>query len=81
MSAIRIASNCTNCSELSNTSVCGIHHVAVSEKYTCESFNLRKSMDFQRQCNNCFHQGKSSCVYPGKQTAGMLCDHWSPTLN
>ena len=40
---IRLANNCSNCGNISEGSVCGIHDVKVNQNYTCDAFTMKAS--------------------------------------
>lgn len=76
--AIRLSQSCTNCAALSDSMMCNIHKVKVSDRYTCDQFT--KSVDFnaERDCTTCSRHGQESCAHPDKAAEGMLCTSWSP---
>lgn len=81
MSIIRLSSNCSNCSAVSDSAECTIHHVKINEHYTCDSFSWKTSLTDERQCGNCSRYGKSSCAHPSKASEDMLCSSWAPLPN
>ena len=38
MENLSLSNSCVNCENFTKTSLCGIHKIEVSEKYTCDSF-------------------------------------------
>ena len=73
--AIRLSTTCLNCSNLRNDSTCDIHEVKVSSNYTCDHFQMRSELDYDRQCTR---HGKDDCAHPEKAAPGMLCTSWAP---
>jgi len=42
MENLKISNSCVNCENLNRTlKTCGIHQVEVSEKYTCDAFEIQ----------------------------------------
>ena len=38
MENLNLSNSCINCENLLTNSLCGLHKIEVSEKYTCDSF-------------------------------------------
>lgn len=76
--AIRLSSTCLNCANLKNDASCKVHEVKVSSNYTCDQFELRADLDYDRECSNCARHGQDDCAHPEKAAAGMLCTSWAP---
>ena len=38
MKNLNLSNSCVNCENLITNSLCGLHKIEVSEKYTCDSF-------------------------------------------
>ena len=38
MENLNLSNSCVNCENLLTNSLCGLHKIEVSEKYTCDSF-------------------------------------------
>lgn len=77
--AIRFANNCSNCKNLIEGTFCSKHEVLVSQKYTCDLFDMRAELKNERSCSNCEKHGTSTCAHPTKAAPGMLCSSWAPT--
>ena len=75
---IRLANNCSNCGNISEGSVCGIHDVKVNQNYTCDAFTMKASLRDDRNCVTCLRYKTDSCANPQKAAAGMLCSQWAP---
>jgi len=81
MAVIRLSTNCTNCSELSDAQFCNIHQVKVNGNYTCDSFSPTSDFHAQRQCTSCVRYKTDSCAHPATAAEGMLCASWAPIAN
>ena len=77
--AIRFANNCSNCKNLIENTFCSKHEVLVSQKYTCDQFDMRMELKNERSCSNCHKHETSSCSHPTKAAPGMLCASWAPS--
>ena len=77
--AIRFANNCSNCKNLIEKTFCSKHEVLVSQKYTCDLFDMKAELKNERNCDNCKKQGTVTCAHPSKAAPGMLCASWAPT--
>ena len=75
---IRIGNSCLNCENFQLDHTCSIHHVKVSEKYTCNSFEMKKTIKNDASCLSCFRLESPSCAHPKKAAPEMLCSHWAP---
>ena len=42
--SIRIGNSCLNCENFQLDHTCSVHHVKVSEKYTCNSFEMKNEV-------------------------------------
>lgn len=77
--AIRFANNCSNCVNLVENAFCSKHEVLVSQKYTCDQFDMKAELKNERSCTNCNKHEASSCAHPSKAAPGMLCSSWAPS--
>jgi hypothetical protein len=77
--AIRFANNCSNCVNLVENAFCSKHEVLVSQKYTCDQFDMKAELKNERSCVNCNKHETSSCAHPSKAAPGMLCSSWAPS--
>jgi hypothetical protein len=77
--AIRFANNCSNCTNLVEKTFCSKHEVLVSQKYTCDLFNMKAELKNERSCSNCKKHETDSCAHPSKAAPGMMCASWAPT--
>ena len=41
MENLQLSNSCINCENLSTNSLCSLHNVEVSEKYTCTNFEVK----------------------------------------
>lgn len=78
--AIRLATNCSNCAELSDVT-CNVHKVEVDAHYTCDSFSKNLKEFFSRKCANCSRFQQESCAQPKSAAPEMLCTEWAPEMN
>ncbi|THD65841.1 hypothetical protein E7Z59_14775 [Robertkochia marina] len=76
--AIRLASNCTNCSNLKNDSLCTLHNIPVTGRHTCDSFMMRAEVKNVMQCLTCIRYHKEDCPHPKQAAPEMLCADWAP---
>ncbi|MDO6439115.1 hypothetical protein Q4534_16965 [Cyclobacterium sp. 1_MG-2023] len=76
--SIRLASNCSNCENLSSNGVCKVHGVKVNDSYTCDTFQMKAALKDNRNCDSCLKYETSDCANPQKAAPGMLCSHWAP---
>ena len=76
--AIKLAHNCSNCSQFTEGNYCSKHKVHISAKYTCDSFEMRAALKDERNCVSCTHYEESDCANPSKAAPGMLCASWAP---
>ena len=76
--AIRLASNCNNCENISGGSICAVHEVKVNQGYTCDSFEMGTALQNDRDCLNCIRYETDHCSNPQKAAKEMLCSHWAP---
>lgn len=77
--AIRFANNCSNCKNLIENTFCSKHEVLVSQKYTCDQFDMRMELKNERSCSNCHKHETANCAHPTKAAPGMLCASWAPS--
>ena len=42
MENLNLSNSCVNCENLLTNSLCGLHKIEVSEKYTCDSFENKQ---------------------------------------
>lgn len=78
--AIRLSTNCTNCSNMSSSFMCEVHKVKVSESYTCEKFSVKANVSMESDCTSCARLNEDSCPFPDKASKGMLCKSWAPAV-
>lgn len=76
--AIRLASNCVNCQNLVEGSRCSRHDIQVSEKHTCDSFNMKEALKMGVNCGSCSRFQTATCAHPEKASAEMTCSSWAP---
>jgi hypothetical protein len=76
--AIRLASNCVNCKNLAEDSLCSQHNIEVSEKHTCDSFTMKEALKSDVNCGTCSRFNRPSCAHPAKASAEMTCAKWAP---
>ncbi len=76
--AIKLAHNCSNCDQLKDGNFCLIHNVHVSDKYTCDSFEMKAALKDDRNCVTCSRYQDTDCANPTKAAPGMLCASWAP---
>ena len=50
----------------------------MNEKYTCNNFEMKKTMKNDLSCQNCVRLESTSCAHPKKAAPEMLCSHWAP---
>ena len=76
--SIRIGNSCLNCESFQLDHTCSVHHVKVSEKYTCNSFEMKSEVKNDPSCVSCVRLESSSCAHPKKAAPEMLCSQWAP---
>ncbi|WP_025741767.1 hypothetical protein [Aquimarina pacifica] len=76
--AIRLGNGCSNCANLKDNNLCGIHGVKVTSSYTCDSFEMKAVLKDDRNCETCLRYETSDCSNPQKAAPHMLCSHWAP---
>ena len=78
MAIIRLANSCNNCENILETGRCTVHGVKVSHSYTCDAFDMKASLQDDRNCLTCIRYETDNCANPQKAAPGMLCSHWAP---
>ncbi|MFL1897054.1 hypothetical protein ACJRPK_15225 [Aquimarina sp. 2-A2] len=76
--AIRLGNSCLNCSHLIEGEYCTTHQTTVSNRHTCDSFEMRASLKDDPNCTTCSRYQGPTCANPQKAAPGMLCSHWAP---
>lgn len=76
--AIRLANNCANCTNFSPEFTCMHHKVKVTEKHTCDHFNMQDALKNNQSCSTCSKYETSNCAHPDKAMPEMLCGSWAP---
>lgn len=76
--AIRLVNGCVNCANLSAEHNCTVHQTKVEEKYTCDSFDMRASLENELDCLDCSRHQTNSCPHPSKAGEDMLCTKFAP---
>ncbi|NQZ44814.1 MAG: hypothetical protein HRT65_10920 [Flavobacteriaceae bacterium] len=76
--SIRLATNCTNCTNFKNDNSCAQHNITVSERHTCDSFDMKAALKDNINCGTCSRFETTSCVHPAKAAPEMLCSSWAP---
>ena len=75
---IRLATNCTNCNNFNNDSTCAQHNIKVSERHTCDSFDMKDALKNNLNCGTCVRYQTATCAHPAQAAPEMLCSSWAP---
>ena len=75
---IRLATSCTNCTNFNNDHTCAQHDIKVSERHTCDSFDMKTALKDNMNCGTCSRFKTTTCAHPAKATTEMLCSSWAP---
>ncbi|NJB37500.1 MULTISPECIES: hypothetical protein [Flavobacteriaceae] len=75
---IRLANNCVNCTNYQNDHTCTQHHTKVTERHTCDSFNMQQALKMNMTCGTCSRFNTPSCAHPAKAAPEMSCSSWAP---
>ena len=79
--AIRLVNGCVNCENLTAENVCKLHQTKVEVKHTCDSFNMRPSLQGEVDCLSCAKYNTPACANLSHAAKGMLCNEWAPETN
>ena len=74
---IRLSNTCSNCSNLQGSN-CGHHDIAVSPRYTCDSFVMEPALKNSNDCTTCSKHHMDGCPNPQHAGESMRCAAWSP---
>nr|WP_314751711.1 hypothetical protein [uncultured Capnocytophaga sp.] len=50
-------------------------------KHTCDSFNMRPSLQGEVDCLSCAKYNTPACANQSHAAQGMLCNEWAPETN
>ncbi|MAZ27208.1 MAG: hypothetical protein CL868_09055 [Cytophagaceae bacterium] len=76
--AIRLGNSCLNCDNLIEGDYCKVHEINVSERHTCDSFEMKAVLKDNPDCTTCSRYEGPTCAHPQKASPGMMCSHWAP---
>ena len=79
--AIRLVNGCVNCENLTAENVCKLHQTKVESKHTCDSFNMRPSLQGEVDCLSCAKYNTPACANLSHAAKGMLCNELATETN